>query len=120
MADDSKVQQPARQPRRRIAKGPARPQYLANRDIDRVMIMFTALVSEMFALRDRVDTHEALLERDGQLTRASIEAFRPSEELEAVREAERLASMRRIFRVLREEFEEYRDVAPDDHDAPSY
>jgi hypothetical protein len=100
---------PNRKPRRRIAKGPPRPKYLRPGDLDRMMIMFVALVAEVLALRDRLDTHEFLLERDGTLSAASIEAWRPSAEMEAEREARRLATMRRIFRVLRDEFEGYTD-----------
>lgn len=98
-------------PRKRIAKGPPRPAYLESPDMDRMMIMFVALVSEMLAVRERLHTHEVLLERDGMLTAATIEAFRPTAEVEEAREAERLAVMRRIFRVLRDEFEDYGDEA---------
>jgi hypothetical protein len=95
------------QPRKRIAKGAPRPDYLASRDLDRTMIMFVAMFSELCALRDRLETHEYLLARDGTLSPDSIEAFRPTPEQEAERESRRLATMRRVFRVLREEFEEY-------------
>jgi hypothetical protein len=67
------------------------------------------MVSELMAVRDRLDTHELLLARDGGLTPASIEAFKPSPEVEAEREGRRLATLRRIFRVLHDEFEDYAD-----------
>ena len=97
--------QPVKRPRPRIAKGPPRPRYFDSPDLDRFMVMFVAFISEHLALRDRLETHELLLERDGKLSRGSIEAFRPSPEEEDLREVERLASMRRIFRVLRDEFD---------------
>ena len=100
-----------RRPRRRIAKGPPRPAYLDSPDLDRMNIMFVALVAEMLALRDRLDTHEVLLARNGVLTAEAIEAFRPSEADEAVREQKRLTLMRRIFRVLEEEREGAGDAA---------
>jgi len=109
---------PPPRPRKRIAKGPPRPDYLASRDLDRMMIMFVAMLAELSALRDRLETHEVLLARDGTLSPASIEAFRPSPELEAERESRRLASLRRVFRVLREEFEDYAEAPrsePGDH-----
>lgn len=110
MTTASRTGKSARKPRKRIAKGPPRPKYLQDGDQDRMMIMFVALVSEVLALRDRLETHEFLLERDGKLTAASIEAFRPTPQMEDEREAQRLATMRRIFRVLREEFEDYTDA----------
>ena len=45
-------------PRKRIAKGPPRPDYLESPDMDRMMIMFVAMVSEMLTMRDRLHTHE--------------------------------------------------------------
>jgi hypothetical protein len=101
-----------RRPRKRIAKGPPRPRYLESEDLDRMMIMFVAMLSEHLALRDRLETHEYLLGRDGTLTPASIEAYRPSPEQEAERETRRLATLRRVFRVLRDEFEDYADPNP--------
>jgi hypothetical protein len=92
--------------RKRIAKGPPRPRYFESRDQDRMMIMFVALMAEVMAIRDRLDTDETLLERTGKLSAESIEAFRPDDDKEEAREAARLAMMRRVFRVLREEFED--------------
>lgn len=96
-----------RRPRKRIAKGPPRPRYLEAGDLDRVVLMMTAMLAEVLALADRVDTHEHLLDRDGALTHVTLEAFRPSDEVELAREARRLATLRRVFRVLRDEFEDY-------------
>ena len=93
-----------RAPRRRIAAGPPRPEYLGGGDVDRVTIMMVAMLSELLALRERVETHEDLLDRQGVLTKEAIEAYRPSAETEDVREAARLAILRRVFRVLRDEF----------------
>jgi hypothetical protein len=94
-----------RRPRKRIAKGPPRPGYFESPDLDRLMIMFVAMLSELLAVRDRLETHEYLLERDGALSAVSIEAFRPTPEFEAERESRRLVTLRRIFRVLHDEFE---------------
>jgi hypothetical protein len=106
MAETLTNPEPAKRlPRKRIAKGPARPQYFENRDLDRMMIMFVALMAETMAIRDRLDTDEALLESTGKLSAEAIESFQPGEEREQAREEARLAMMRRVFRVLREEFE---------------
>ena len=87
-----------RQPRRRAAHGPSRPQYLQAADVDQVMSMVMALMSEVSALRDRVDTHEAL---DGN--EAAIEGYQLTDERRAVREARRHAMLKRVLRVFTEE-----------------
>ncbi len=97
---------PRRRPRKRIAKGPPRPQYFESRDLDRMMVMFVALMSEMMAIRERLDACETVLARRGVLPADEIEAYRPDEEKELALEESRLAMMRRVFRVLRDEFEE--------------
>lgn len=104
----------ARKPRKRVAGGPPRPKYLGPEDIDRLAIIMVALLSEVLALRERVETHEDLLERDGALSKAAIEAFRPSPAAEAEREDKRLAILRRVFRVLRDEFEDYENIPDND------
>lgn len=97
----------ARQPRKRIAAGPPRPKYLGSEDIDRVAIMMVAMLSELLAVRERLETHEDLLDRNGVLTKADIETYRPSVADERKREETRTAILRRVFRVLRDEFADY-------------
>jgi hypothetical protein len=92
-------------PRKRIAKGPARPRYLANRDMDRMMIMFVTLMGEVSALRDRLDTHEALADAGKPHRTEEVESFKLSEQREAQREQQRLAMARRVFRVMQEELD---------------
>lgn len=67
--------------------------------------MFVALVSEVLALRDRVETHEALLKCGDVSLAGAVESFVPTPAVDADREQRRLATMRRIFRVLRDEIE---------------
>lgn len=92
-------------PRRRVAKGPKRPQYLQNPELDKFMMMITSLMAEVSTLRDRLDTHEALAEAGTVATRGAVEAY----ELEAgrrdEREAARGAMLNRVFRPLLEELE---------------
>ena len=97
----------ARKPRKRIASGPPRPEYLGGKDVDRLAIMMIAMLSELLSLRERVETHEKLLERDGTLSTEAIEAYRPSGDDEDQREEKRLAILRRVFRVLNDEFVHY-------------
>ena len=71
----SDTAKPARLPRRRVAIGPARPQYMHDVETDRMMMIVTALAAEVAALRDRLDTHEALA---GQARPISSERRRSS------------------------------------------
>jgi hypothetical protein len=99
--------------RKRVAKGPKRPQYLQSTDLDRLMMMLTALVGEVASLRDRVDTHEALAEAGQVATQAAIEAYSLPQERQAVREARREAMLKRVYRVLMEEVDAVREDAHD-------
>ena len=63
------------------------------------MTFVIELTTEVAVLRERLDTVEQLLERDGQVTRASIEAFQPSAELESERNAWLDAYLKRVFRL---------------------
>ena len=95
-----------RKPRRRFARGQARPSYLQPGDVDRVMIMLVALMSEVSALRDRLDTHEAVVEMGGVVTSAAVEAYELTPERQARREAMRETMLKRVLRVVTEECDE--------------
>ena len=94
-----------RQPRRRWARGVDRPAYLHAEDIDRMMVMFVALMSEVSALRDRLDTHEAVAELGGAATTAAVEAYELTADRRATREANRQAMLSRVLRAITEERE---------------
>lgn len=94
---------PAR--RRRVAAGPRRPRYLVERDLDRMMIMLVTLMGEVSALRDRLDTHEALADAGEAGKTAMVEAYQVEEQRLLRREETRMAMVRRVFRVLMEELE---------------
>lgn len=91
------------QPRRRTAKGQARPRYLQPDDIDKVMLMLVNLMSEVSALRDRLDTAEAVVELGGQPTGAAIEAYELTPERHLQREANRQAMLARVLRPVTED-----------------
>ena len=59
------------------AKG-KRPWFFENPDVERVMNITLALMQELAVVRERLDTVERLLERDGTVTRDAIEAFEPT------------------------------------------
>lgn len=94
-------------PRPRKARGQDRPQYLESTDLDRVMMMLTSLMSEVSALRDRLDTHEALAAEGVVATTEAVEAHRPDVARETAREAMRDALLSRVLRVLFEDRDEH-------------
>ena len=91
-----------RRPRRRWARGAERPTYLRPEDLDRVAIMLVALMGEVSALRDRLDTHEAVAELGGTATTSAIEAHELTPQRQAMREANRQAMLKRVFRTISE------------------
>ena len=70
-----------------------------------MMMVVTALTAEVSALRDRLDTHEALAARNVPATREAIEAYVLDEADAARREAGRTALLKRVYRVLTEELD---------------
>ena len=97
---------PEFQPRRRWAKGQPRPRYLQPEDSDKIMIMLVALMSEVSALRDRLDTHEAVADLGGMATTGEIEAYELTPERHLAREANRQAMLKRVLRAITEERDE--------------
>ena len=91
--------------RRRSAKGPKRPSYLRAEDNDRLFFTLVNVLGEVSALRDRLDTHEALAARGILPTPDAIEAYRPDDAHEAARRAERATTLRRVFRLILEDYE---------------
>jgi hypothetical protein len=91
--------------RPRKAVGPDRPTYFDGGDVDRVMAVLLALVSEVAALRERLDTHERIAEGGALAAPEAVEAYQPDAAVEAVREGWRDAYIRRLFRVISEDVE---------------
>ena len=73
------------------------------------MMMLGALMIEVSAVRDRLDSHEALAEQGVTPTAEALEALKLTPERQAVREQRREAMLKRIFRVVLEELEEGRE-----------
>ena len=69
---------------------------------DMLLAMVTALAGELAVLRERLDTAERLLEAQGVLPRARIEAFVPDAQQTAERETLRKNLIGRVFRSLRD------------------
>jgi len=91
----------ARRPRK--ATGPERPSYFDHTDVDRVMHVVLALVSEVAALRERLDTHERLASEGLTATPDRVEAHVAGAHTERAREAWREAYIARLFRVFSED-----------------
>jgi len=79
------------------AKG-KRPQYFDDPALDRMLSILLALVGEVSVLRERLDTVERLLEAQGSITRADIEAYEPDRDAAYQRG---LATKEYIARVMR-------------------
>ena len=95
--------------RKRKATGPDRPSYLDHGDVDRVMSVLLALVSEVAAIRERLDTHERL---GAVPTPQLVEHYVAAPLVESERETWREAYIRRIFRVITEDVDALRPAEP--------
>lgn len=74
-----------------------RPRQIEELTPDQTVAALLRLAMEVTVLRDRLRTHEALLEQAGVLSRAEVEAFQP----DAGESAERMqASMRLVQKLL--------------------
>jgi hypothetical protein len=105
------VEEPTtRRPRK--ATGPDRPTYLDAGDLDKVMAALLALVSEVAAIRERLDTHERVAAEGLAPSPEVVETYAADPQTEAAREAWRDAYIRRIFRVLTEDLQPGRGTPP--------
>jgi hypothetical protein len=66
-------------------------------NVDRVLGVVMELAAEVYILRDRLETVERLLERDGVLTRHALDDYEPTEQERAQRLAERDVLIARIL-----------------------
>jgi hypothetical protein len=74
-----------------------RPRQIEELTPDQTVAALLRLAMEVSVLRDRLRTHEALLEKAGVLSRAEVEAFQPDPE----ESAERMqAGMRLVEKLL--------------------
>ncbi len=76
-----------------------RPHFFDDPAIDQVMTFLIELATEVAVLRERHDTVERLLDQQGSITRAAIEAYRAPPAVEAERAAQREAYLKRVFRM---------------------
>jgi len=100
--------------RPRKATGPDRQSYFDASDVDRVMSVLLALVSEVAAIRERLDTHERLASAGAAPSVEAVEAYKADDTTEDQRDTWRDAYIHRLFRVITEDVEALRRNA----DAP--
>jgi hypothetical protein len=77
-----------------------RAQFYQDPAIDQLWAVVAAITGEVSVAFDRLDTLERLLERDGRVTRESIEAYRPDEAASVERARRREELIQRVFQVL--------------------
>ncbi|MBL8643110.1 MAG: hypothetical protein JNK21_04185 [Rhodospirillaceae bacterium] len=95
-----------------VAKG-KQPQFHSDRAIDQLMAMVTALTAEISILRDRLDTHERLADAGKAARSADVEAFIPDAPVMAARSSQRQRTLRKVFRVLKEDLARHETPADD-------
>ncbi len=82
-----------------------RPWFFENSDTERVLNITLALVQEVAVVRERMDTIERLLERDGKVTKESIEAYKPARFEADERGMLMQEYISRVFRILQQDVE---------------
>lgn len=99
MNETSKVRVP------QTAKG-HRPTFFDDPTNDRIIAMMTSMITEMWVMRERIDTVEALAAQKGVFLEEEIEKFEPDPERAEERERMRQELLSRIFYVFQEEAED--------------
>lgn len=82
-----------------------RPQFLENRDTERLLNIVMTLAQEVSVMRERIDTIERLLEKKKTISRADIENFAPSKAQAAERGAWTQEFLARLLRIVQQEQE---------------
>ncbi len=77
-----------------------RPSQFDDPAIDILLSIVLSLGSEVYVLRDRMRIIEKMLEAKGAISRADIEAYKPTPEEEEEIRKDRDAFMERFFRVF--------------------
>lgn len=89
---------------KRKAKG-ERPYFFEDPSVDRVIAMVMGLAGEVAVLHDRLDTLERLVEQQGGVKRAAIDAYKPSAAVAAERAAWREGFLSEVLRIVESEVE---------------
>lgn len=88
----------------RTAKG-QRPFFFDDPNIDKLLAMFMALVSEVAVLRERLDTHERLTDAGKPANAANVETYEASDNDDEERAEWRAAYVSRVMRIITDELD---------------
>jgi hypothetical protein len=91
-------------PHPRVARG-ARPRFFEDPSSDSLLSMNVALLTELMATRERLDTLERVLVARGLLDLAALESFVPDAAAEGEREALRTTMTNHVFYLLLQDAE---------------
>lgn len=83
-----------------------RPAFSDDPIVDSLTSMVLALAAEVSVLHERLDTVERVAESKGALSRADIEAYRATPEVDAMREKWRAEFLDRVLRSVQARLEE--------------
>lgn len=99
MNESSKVRVP------QTAKG-YRPKFFDDPANDRIIAMMMSLVTEMWVMRERLDSVEAIAAQKGLFLEEELERFEPDPERAEERERMRQEFLDRVFYIFKEEAED--------------
>jgi hypothetical protein len=88
----------------RVARG-KRPHFFPDESSDTLLSMNLALLTELMATRERLDTLERLMAERGLLDRAAFETYQPDPVAEQEREQLRTTMANHVFYLLLQEAE---------------
>ncbi len=86
------------------AKG-KRPKYFAAPESDRMLSILMAVVGELSVTRERLDTVERLLEKNGSIERGDIEGFVPDKDAAFERGLMTREYIARVMRAVQQDIE---------------
>lgn len=90
----------------RTAKG-QRPQNFSDPAIEKVLGIALSLAGELSVVRERLDTLERLIEKQGLVPRSAIEGFQPTPEEKAERARLRTEYLDRVLQVAHRELDDF-------------
>lgn len=93
----------------KVAKG-KRPQYFSDPATDKLLNMVLTLAGELSVARDRLDALERLLDEQGVLAQASVDAYKPDAPAAEQRKERRAAYLERVMRTVQMELEQVTDA----------
>ena len=88
----------------RTAKG-KKPQYFSDPTIDKLLSMVLTLMGELSVTRDRLDTVERLIEKNGLFNLDDIENYDIPEDVNQIRMERRSAYIARVLKCVQDELD---------------